>query len=133
MKKRTYKIDGHEIPITDMEHLEEFIESEFSTDILYTLDRNRPYDGQPWTDDGIRGRQEVKGLTMRDIKDCFIKACYESAPIPESQYPKSIYDLPWNDIDIIAVQQNLSGKIEKYMGIFPNIPKKEKTNDKDNL
>jgi len=126
MGKRTHIIGGYEIPITDMEHLEDFIESEFPTDILYTLDRNRPYDGQDWTDDGIRGRQEVKGVTMRDIKDCFIKACYESAPIPASQYPKTIYDLPWGDIDIMAVQQNLTCQIEKYMGIYPNIPGEQK-------
>lgn len=40
----------------------------------YRNDRERPYNGQPWTDDGIRGQTEVKGLTLRDIKDCFIKA-----------------------------------------------------------
>lgn len=40
----------------------------------YRNDRERPYNGQPWTDDGERGKTEVKGLTMRDIKDCLIKA-----------------------------------------------------------
>lgn len=45
----------------------------------YRNDRERPYNGQSWTDDGERGRQEVKGLTMRDIRDCLIKAMLQSA------------------------------------------------------
>lgn len=46
----------------------------------YRNDRERPYNGQSWTDDGERGKTEVKGLTMRDIKDCLIKAMLMSAP-----------------------------------------------------
>jgi hypothetical protein len=45
----------------------------------YRNDRERPYNGQEHTDDGIRGMQMVEGLTMRDIKDCFIKALIESS------------------------------------------------------
>lgn len=45
----------------------------------YRNDRERPYNGQSWTDDGERGKTEVKGLTMRDIKDCLIIAMLESA------------------------------------------------------
>lgn len=41
-------------------------------------DRNRPYNGQSHTDSGKRGMTEVKGLTMRDIKDCLIKAMLAS-------------------------------------------------------
>lgn len=48
----------------------------------YQNDRERPYNGQPWTDDGIRGQTEVKRLTMRDIRDCLIKAILMSAPNP---------------------------------------------------
>lgn len=40
----------------------------------YSNDKNRPYNGQPWTDDGERGKTTVVGLTMRDIRDCLIKA-----------------------------------------------------------
>jgi hypothetical protein len=40
----------------------------------YSNNRDREYNGQPWTDSGVRGKTEVKGLTMRDIKDCLIKA-----------------------------------------------------------
>lgn len=39
----------------------------------YRNDRERPYNGQSWTDEGLRGKTEVKGLTMRDIRDCLIK------------------------------------------------------------
>jgi len=48
-------------------------------------DRERPYDGQPWTDNGLRGQTEVKGLTFRDIKDCLIKAILMSAPNPATE------------------------------------------------
>ena len=49
----------------------------------YRNDRERPYNGQPWTDGGSRGKTKVKGLTMRDIKDCFIKAFLLSCPDKE--------------------------------------------------
>ena len=45
----------------------------------YMNDKERPYNGQSWTDDGERGKAEVKGLTMRDIRDCLIKAMLMSA------------------------------------------------------
>ena len=46
----------------------------------YRNDRERPYNGQNWTDEGERGKTEVKGLTMRDIRDCLIKAMLVSSP-----------------------------------------------------
>lgn len=46
----------------------------------YRNDKERPYNGQSWTDEGERGKTEVKGLTMRDIKDCLIRAMIMSAP-----------------------------------------------------
>lgn len=49
----------------------------------YRNDRERPYNGQEHTDDGKRGEQLVVGLTMRDIKDCLIKAILQSAPCEE--------------------------------------------------
>lgn len=120
MKKVNHIAGNGQIPDEAMRQIQEAIEKLFPTDILDTLDRNRPYDGQPWTDDGERGKQEVKGLTMRDIRDCFVRACYDSEPYPK--YPKSIYDLDWEKIDIMAVCQNMACWIERYMGIFPNLP-----------
>lgn len=46
----------------------------------YRNDRERPYNGQSWTSQGERGKHEVTGLTMRDIRDCLIKAMLISSP-----------------------------------------------------
>lgn len=89
------------------------------------LDRNRPYDGQPHTDQGERGRQEVRGVTMRDLTDCFVRACYDSSGLPPEKWPGDIYQLPWDDMDPLAISQNLTCWVERYMGIFPNVPKLE--------
>ena len=110
---------GGDLPDDAFKQISEAIDKLFPTDVLDTLDRNRPYNGQPHTDCGFRGKQEVHGLTMRDIRDCFISACYQSDP--GRKYPKSIYDLDWNRIDIMAVEQNMTCWIERYMGIYPNL------------
>lgn len=93
------------------------------TSLAAHLDPSRPYDGQPHTDMGKRGKTEVKGITFRDLRDCFVRACYDSSGLPAEEWPGTIYDLPWEDMDIIAVSQNLSCWVEKYMGIYPNLPK----------
>lgn len=116
----------------------------------YMNDRNRPYNGQPWTDNGIRGQQEVKGITMRDIKDCLIQAFLVCAdPHVPDQYElikkvfeisddpdigkgteyaakgnwrtQDVYQVDLSRVDPIAVAQNLTRFIEHYMGIFPNV------------
>lgn len=87
------------------------------------IDPTRPYDGQPHTSYGERGQTEVKGITFRDLQDCFMKACYLSSGLPPKEWPGTIYDLPWKDMDIIAVSQNLSCEVERMMGIFPNVPR----------
>ena len=96
--------------------------------------RARPYDGQSHTDGGERGKQEIYGITMRDLRDCFIRAVAASSG-PGPLYQESckgeranisendLYDMNWAEMDIIAVQQNLSCEVEKLMGIFPNVPK----------
>ena len=38
-------------------------------DSAFRMDRDRPYNGQPHTDCGERGKTLVEGLTMRDISD----------------------------------------------------------------
>lgn len=87
------------------------------------LDRDRPYDGQAHTDHGTRGATKVEGLTYRDVRDCFIRACYESSGLPIEEWPGTVYDLPWHQMDIIAVAQNLTCNMEKYQGIYPNVPR----------
>ena len=95
--------------------------------------RGRPYDGQSHTDQGPRGKTEVKGLTFRDLRDCFVRAaCLSSGPGPlyeealkgekAALCENDIYQLDWSDIDPVAVAQNLSCEIERVMGIFPNVP-----------
>jgi hypothetical protein len=110
-----------------------------------TMSRQRPYNGQPWTDTGSRGETLVKGLTFRDIKDCYTLALIQSYPyykegtleriepnatlIDEADKGEKaqingndLYTLV-GDIDPLAVSQNLSCWIERYMGIYPNVPK----------
>ncbi len=82
--------------------------------------RNRLYKGQPWTTEGNRGKEEVTGLTMRDIRDCLFLACYDSRP-PGIPITESVEALPFEDMSIEAIAQNLNCLIERYMGIFPNI------------
>lgn len=98
----------------------------------YSNDRNRPYDGQPHTDSGARGKTELKGLTFRDVGDCFIKGAllsngpnqpelYERA-MTDTWLPDDVYKLDWNNIDPIAVWQNMPVEMEKMMDIYPNVP-----------
>lgn len=86
------------------------------------LDPGRPYDGQPWTDTGERGKTLVQGLTFRDVRDCFVVGCFQASGLPVSEYPKSLYELPWDRMDPLAVFQNMSCEMERRMGIYPNVP-----------
>lgn len=104
--------------------------------------RDRPYDGQPHTSTGVRGSTEIRGITFRDLRDCFIRAFIKS----HSAYSRSLEVIEPNmtlcreadkgehafisendvyrlvgDIDPIAVAQNLACEVEKMMGIFPNV------------
>lgn len=99
----------------------DYLERVSPTSLAARIDRDRPYDGQPQTDDGERGKTLVEGLTFRDIQDCFIRGCYEASGLPIEKWPGTVYDLPWKDMDIIAVAQNMSCNMEKYMGIYPNV------------
>ena len=96
------------------------------------LDPSRPYNGQPWTDAGERGKTEVRGLTMRDIGDClavaFLTSCegpwrnlYESGQATWNDVYEAIAADP--DFDPVAVRQALTCEIEKRMGIYPNVPR----------
>jgi hypothetical protein len=102
--------------------------------------RGRPYDGQPHTDTGIRGKTEVKGVTFRDLRDCYLRAYCQSfgADVEpnntlyfEAQKGEAacicendIFGLE-GDVDPIAVFQNFACEVEKLMGIFPNLPEEE--------
>lgn len=103
--------------------------------------RSRPYDGQPHTCKGVRGAEEVKGVTFRDIRDCYIRGiiacCGEQSPALYEEYLKGenallsesyLYKIDWEQIDPMAAWQNMSCEIEKIMGIYPNI--KERLSEK---
>lgn len=98
-----------------------------------TTSRDRPYDGMHHTDNGLRGKTLVEGLTMRDIADCYFRAILHSsgdehlnavADSGDMDKIKQIIwqEINWDAIDPVAVQQNLTCNIERMMGIFPNIP-----------
>lgn len=100
------------------------------------MKRNREYGGQSHTDHGKRGKQKVKGLTMRDIRDCYVRAVLLSAGhIAPKLYDEALkgedaklgggdlYGFDLDKLDPIAIAQNLTCEIERMMGIFPNIPK----------
>ena len=98
--------------------------------------RSRPYEGQPHTDDGERGKAEVTGVTFRDLRDCLIRACclvsgpgrmYNEACKGERARVsmEGVHDLPWDHMSMGAVAQALSCEVEKLMGIYPNIHESE--------
>jgi hypothetical protein len=88
------------------------------SDYFTTMFPDRPYNGQPHTDTGERGRTEVTGLTFRDLRDCYIRAQFLSSGLPPGEWPNSVHELP--DRDPLAVFQNMACEIERKMGIFPN-------------
>jgi len=119
-----------------MMSLERILEKAFPECDDHNMNRNRLYIGQPHTTHGERGKTEIKGITFRDLSDCFIRACFLSAfDQNEAGYNEAnkgengvltendLYSLNFNRIDIVAVRQNLCCQIERMMGIYPNIPK----------
>lgn len=85
---------GDDIPMLDMssdDFLNQLDFAMWSTQSSsdYRNDRDRPYNGQSHTDDGERGKQLVEGLTMRDIRDCLIRAMLISAPSEKYLEPET--------------------------------------------
>lgn len=140
--------DPFKIPVFDLETEEG--EADFELALHGTLsssdyrnDRDRPYNGQPHTHNGIRGKTEVKGLTMRDVADCIVQGFLASSKNTELQRKtkeiseefkgteyankntwrcSDLYELDMEDLDPVAVIQNTICFIEDMMGIFPNVP-----------
>ncbi len=95
--------------------------------------RDRPYTGQPQTDTGERGKTEVRGVTFRDLRDCWIRAFLLCSDHNEEKYEEAkqgefahlcendLYGWDLNELDPMAVFQNFSCEIERLMGIYPNI------------
>lgn len=106
----------------------------------HNMRRNRPYNGQPHTDTGARGATEIKGITFRDLRDCFIRAVllstgaetiegkdmrplYEEACKGEAAAicENDLYGFNLDKLDPMAICQNLSCEVERLMGIYPNV------------
>ena len=107
----------------------------------HNMRRDRPYNGQLHTVDGARGSTEIKGITFRDLRDCFIRAIllstgaehidgvnmrprYEEACKGEDAAlcSNDLYGFNLDELDPMAICQNLCVEVEKLMGIYPNVP-----------
>lgn len=94
----------------------------------HNTDPSRPFTGQSHTDQGERGKQEVKGVRMRDISDCLVRAYalasggkFNDKVKDNTLTYNDVYEIDFDGIDPLAVVQNLGCEIEKMMGIFPNL------------
>ena len=103
-----------------------FLEKAFADcqgDSAFRMDRDRPYNGQSHTDSGKRGTTLVEGLTMRDISDCMVRGFLDAGGIQmENPIYDDIYKLDCK-FSPGAVIKNTMCWIEKYMEIYPNVPK----------
>lgn len=121
-------------PIETFAHLLDKIEHDLGFN-EHNMRRDRPYNGQPHTDTGQRGATELKGITFRDLRDCYIRAWFlASAHINPAQYDEAskgenavlcendLYGWSLGKCDPMAVFQNFSCEVEKLMGIYPNVP-----------
>lgn len=107
----------------------------------HNMRRDRPYNGQPHTSTGERGRTEIKGVTFRDLRDCFVRAVLLSAGGQEikgvnlrPRYDEAgkgegavlcendLYGFDLDKLDPVAIVQNLCCEVERIMGIYPNVP-----------
>ena len=79
------------------------------------INETPPYNGQPHTSYGERGKVEIKGIKFSDLYQAISVAIKQSC-VNEEEFDK----IP---IDVEAVAQNLNCNVEKLMGIFPNIEK----------
>ena len=99
----------------------------------HTTCPDRPFTSQPHSWNGERGKTEVRGIRFRDLDDCLVKALVDSAPDVSDELRSrandgtlnwnDLYDLDFSDVDPIAIVQNLGCRVEKVMGIYPNVPR----------
>ena len=105
--------------IDNPEDLLEFLQRGSSM-LHYTM-ADRPYEGQPQTCEGDRGKVEVHGITFRDVYDCVALAFGHCSGLPEEKWlTGQIYDLESIAIDPIALCQNacvLLGERMKSKGV----------------
>jgi len=106
------------------------------------------HSGQPHTILGIRGQQEMK-LKEIQIAECFLRGMLDGATyysldkngnltnrietekLEYHHLIDIIYKVEWlKDFDPVAVVQCAGCHLEKILGIYPNVPKLEKNDDK---
>ncbi len=105
-----------------------------------STDPNRPFDGQSHTDDGERGKTEIKGVRFRDLCDCVVKALVYAASFTSENEKElrqkvkdnticcqDLYELELSKMSLAALIQNISCEVEKFMGIFPNVRERSET------
>lgn len=109
------------------------------------IDPDRPFTGQPHTDAGERGKTEVKGIRFRDLADCIVQAFVDAASLDcedervgEELRKRAedgtlnyndVYKLDLSKMDPLALMQNVCCRVEMRMGIYPNVPGLETSND----
>ena len=102
---------------------------------------DRPFTGQPYTDQGERGKTEVHGIRFRDLADCVAKAFVDASSTDQGSEEEQdewirraddgtlsyndLYRLDLSKMDPVALIQNVCCRVEEAMGIFPNIPRLE--------
>jgi hypothetical protein len=94
--------------------------------------RDRPFTGQAHTETGERGKTEIKGIRFRDLADCIVCAFVDACPTrPDEMRVRAddgtlnyndIYELDLTGIDPLALVKNAGVRVEKMMGIYPNLP-----------
>jgi hypothetical protein len=89
----------------------------------WSMDRNRPHDGQIQTCSGERGKALIAGLTMRDMMDCMVRGYLATARIErENPVWDDVFSIDLPHFDPMAMMQNAMCEVEKMMGIYPNVP-----------
>ena len=93
---------------------------------------DRPFTGQAHTQQGERGKTEVRGIRFRDRADCAVRAFVDSCcEVGDEMRQRrddgtlnynDLFTLDIDEMDPLAFIQNLGVQVEKSMGIWPNIP-----------
>ena len=103
----------------------------------HTTDPDRPFTGQPHTENGERGKTEIKGLRFRDLADCIVKAWIDAGSVTIENEASAeelrkraedgtlnyndVYNIECGEIDPLALMQCIIVRVEKAMKIYPNI------------
>ena len=74
-----------------------------------------------------RCSMELRGVSISDLCDCYILACYEASKIEPKNYPHSISDINFGDVDPHLLLQYLVRNIERLMGVYPSVSPKTET------